>query len=239
MKAGRHLLLLINDLLDISSIEAGGAELEIAPVDLGELLQESPRAGCAGRFGSRVEFSLEGPEQPLIASADRRRVVQVMLNLVSNAAKYNRTGNMVRLSCRASGRSIRVEVEDDGPGVASAEVPRLFTPFDRLGQQNRSRIDGTGLGLALSKRLVESMGGKIGYEAPATARGSGSRCRPAGTSPGQRNQTMTGSLVAAQKSMPGVSSSSMTRKPTSCCCQRAGARGLWRHPHHHRSGDCA
>ncbi len=166
MKAGRHLLALINDLLDISSIEAGGAELENAEIDLGELLQEvhalvAPVVSAAG-----LQFSLQGPEQPLIAWADRRRVVQVMLNLVSNAAKYNRTGTMVRLSCRASGRFVRVEVEDDGPGVASAEVPRLFTPFDRLGQQNRSRIDGTGLGLALSKRLIESMGGKIGYEAP-------------------------------------------------------------------------
>ena len=166
MKAGRHLLALINDLLDISSIEAGGAELENAEIDLGELLQEvhalvAPVVSAAG-----LQFSLQGPEQPLIAWADRRRVVQVMLNLVSNAAKYNRTGTMVRLSCRASGRFVRVEVEDDGPGVASAEVRRLFTPFDRLGQQNRSRIDGTGLGLALSKRLIESMGGKIGYEAP-------------------------------------------------------------------------
>ena len=63
-------------------------------------------------------------------------------------------------------RRIRVEVEDDGAGVASGEVQRLFTPFDRLGQQNRAKVDGTGLGLALSKRLIESMGGQIGYEAP-------------------------------------------------------------------------
>ncbi|MFN9375555.1 MAG: ATP-binding protein, partial [Novosphingobium sp.] len=166
MKAGRHLLSLINDLLDISSIEAGGAELNMEPIDLGELLQEvhslaAPIVATAG-----LKFVLEHPEEPLVAWADRRRVIQVMLNLVSNAAKYNRTGSQVRLACQTRGRDIRVEVEDDGEGVDSTEVSRLFTPFDRLGQQNRAKVDGTGLGLALSKRLVESMGGQIGFEAP-------------------------------------------------------------------------
>lgn len=167
MKAGRHLLSLINDLLDISSIEAGGAELNLEQIDLGELLQEVH--GLAGPIvaTASLRFVLEHPEAPLVAWADRRRVTQVMLNLVSNAAKYNRSGGMVRLACVARGREIRVEVEDDGPGVASSEVSRLFTPFDRLGQQNRAKVEGTGLGLALSKRLVESMGGEIGHEAPA------------------------------------------------------------------------
>ena len=168
MKAGRHLLALINDLLDISSIEAGGAELAIERLDLGELLQEvhalaGPIVAAAG-----LRFVLEAPDEPLVAWADRRRVVQVILNLVSNASKYNRTGSFVRLSCAMRQREIRVEVEDDGNGVAPADVTRLFTPFDRLGQQGRTRVDGTGLGLALSKRLVESMGGQIGYEAPDT-----------------------------------------------------------------------
>lgn len=166
MKAGRHLLSLINDLLDISSIEAGGTELNLEQIDLGELLQEvhglaGPIVAMAG-----LRFVLEHPEESLVAWADRRRVIQVMLNLVSNAAKYNRTGTLVRLACQTRGREIRVEVEDDGEGVASTEVSRLFTPFDRLGQQNRAKVDGTGLGLALSKRLVESMGGQIGHEAP-------------------------------------------------------------------------
>lgn len=166
MKAGRHLLSLINDLLDISSIEAGGAELSLEQIDLGELLLEvhglaAPIVAAAG-----LRFVLEAPAEPLIVQADRRRVVQVMLNLISNAAKYNRTGAFVRLACVARGRDMRVEVEDDGPGVASNEVSRLFTPFDRLGQQNRAKVDGTGLGLALSKRLIQSMGGQIGHEAP-------------------------------------------------------------------------
>ena len=74
--------------------------------------------------------------------------------------------DLVCLRPAAQQGGVRVAVEDDGEGVASHDIPRLFTPFDRLGQQNRSKVDGTGLGLALSKRLVESMGGVIGYDAP-------------------------------------------------------------------------
>lgn len=165
MKAGRHLLSLINDLLDISSIEAGGAELNLESINLGELLQEihgltAPIVAAAG-----LRFVLASSAEALFAWGDRRRVVQVLLNLVSNAAKYNRTGTMVRLVCHPRGQDMFLAVEDDGAGVAESEVARLFTPFDRLGQQSRARVDGTGLGLALSKRLVESMGGQIGYEA--------------------------------------------------------------------------
>jgi signal transduction histidine kinase len=113
-----------------------------------------------------LRFVLEPPTQELVVAADRRRVVQVILNLVANAAKYNRSGKQVRLGCLRQGGQVRVEVEDDGEGIDPADVSRLFTPFDRLGQQNRTRVEGTGLGLALSKRLVESMGGEIGFEAP-------------------------------------------------------------------------
>ena len=91
------------------------------------------------------------------------RQVGCVLNLIGNAAKYNRDGNFVRLSARPVGAEVEFLVEDDGPGIAEADIPRLFTAFDRLGQQNRSKIEGTGLGLALSKSLVESMGGAIRY----------------------------------------------------------------------------
>lgn len=165
MKAGRHLLALINDLLDISSIEAGGADLALEPLDLHDLLEEVHALAAPVVSGAGLAFDLDAPGDRLTAHADRRRVVQVILNLVANAAKYNREGTFVRLSCQPGARSIRIIVDDDGPGIAPADVPRLFTAFDRLGQQDRSRIEGTGLGLALSKSLVESMGGEIGYEA--------------------------------------------------------------------------
>lgn len=165
-RAGRHLLALINDLLDISSIEAGGAELRIEPHAVRDLIEEAHALAGPIVAGAGLEFRLDPPGEGLTALADRRRVVQVILNLVANAAKYNRTGTFVQLSCTGGEGFIRIAVEDDGPGIRAADVPRLFTAFDRLGQEDRSRVEGTGLGLALSKSLVESMGGAVGYEAP-------------------------------------------------------------------------
>lgn len=166
MKASRHLLSLINDLLDISSIEAGGTDLSIDDIDMSELLEEvhalvSPIVSAAG-----LRFILNLPAKGTMASADRRRVTQVILNLVANAAKYNRTGTLVELTCQQDENVVRVSVTDDGEGIDANDVPRLFTPFDRLGQQTRAKVEGTGLGLALSKRLVESMDGQIGFEQP-------------------------------------------------------------------------
>lgn len=164
-KAGRHLLSLINDLLDISSIEAGSTELQIEPVVIADLLAEVHQLAAPLVANAGLEFRLEQPAETMTASADRRRVVQVMLNLIANAAKYAASGSFVSLACSAKHGWIRIHVEDDGPGIRPGETSRLFTAFDRLGQQDRSRIEGTGLGLALSKSLVESMGGKIGYQA--------------------------------------------------------------------------
>ena len=165
MKAGRHLLSLINDLLDISSIEAGGMDLAIEPLDLEEVLEEVYGLAMPVVASGGLAFELE-PAGGLVGLADRRRVVQVILNLVANAAKYHRTGTRVRLSCRRVDGFIRIAVEDDGSGIRPDDVPRLFTAFDRLGQQERAKVDGTGLGLALSRSLVESMGGTMGFEAP-------------------------------------------------------------------------
>ena len=164
MKAGNHLLALINDLLDISSIEAGGTELLLEPIEMNALLLEvhalaSPIVSAAG-----LKFILKLPSNGTQASADRRRVTQVILNLVANAAKYNRTGTLVELTCERTDGVVRVSVTDDGEGIKAADVVRLFTPFDRLGEQTRAKVEGTGLGLALSKRLIESMNGKIGFE---------------------------------------------------------------------------
>ena len=162
--AGRHLLALINDLLDISSIETGGSDLRIEPIDLNQLLNEvhglsSPIVASAG-----LAFELSTPDRQAIVLADRRRVIQVMLNLIGNAAKYNRTGTFVRLTCQVDDEAVKVCVDDDGPGVAGEMADRLFTPFDRLGQEDRVRVEGTGLGLSLSKSLIEAMGGQIGFE---------------------------------------------------------------------------
>ncbi len=163
LKAGRHLLSLIDDLLDISSIEAGGEDLKVERLEIDKLLTEArdlaqPLLNAAG-----LRLELEQPDQPVWVMADQRRVTQVALNLLSNAGKYSPADSRVRLSARVSEDRAIIEVEDEGPGVSDENIPRLFTPFDRLGKGGTNGVKGTGLGLALSKRLVESMGGEIGF----------------------------------------------------------------------------
>lgn len=162
MKAGNHLRSLIDDLLDITSIEAGNDTVETQPLDLAEMLREAQdlTAPLLRDAGLAIESVID---EGLIINGDRRRVVQIVLNLLSNAAKYGRGGTSVRIEAHRQGGNARVEVIDDGPGVAAADIPRLFTPFDRLDRQRVPGIDGTGLGLALSRRFVESMGGSIGF----------------------------------------------------------------------------
>lgn len=163
-KAGRHLLSLINDLLDISSIEAGGSGLRIEKIELAGLLEDVYALAKPIVESADLAFELELPGEDVAVWADRRRVIQVVLNLVGNAAKYNQNGSVVRVAVEQSDEAIAICVEDDGPGIGAGAAKRLFTPFDRLGQQDRAKIEGTGLGLALSKSLVESMGGTISYQ---------------------------------------------------------------------------
>jgi len=162
-KAGRHLLSLINDLLDISSIEAGAEDVEIETVNIAELLEEMGQLADPLVRAAGLEFEIDLPGSETEVQADKRRTAQVILNLVGNAAKYNVKGRFVRLGAEVSGDEVTVFVEDDGPGVDPADRSRLFTAFDRLGQQKLSHSEGTGLGLALSRSLVESMGGTLDY----------------------------------------------------------------------------
>lgn len=164
-KAANHLLSLINDLLDISSIEAGSEELKIVQTDLNEILSEAHALSAPIVKAAGLNFDLQVAEDELTVICDRRRVTQILLNLVTNAAKYNADGRSVSLSAYVSGTHAIIEVTDDGPGISPENIPRLFTPFDRLGRDRQKGVEGSGLGLALSKRLVESMSGEIGYEA--------------------------------------------------------------------------
>jgi PAS domain S-box-containing protein len=171
MKAGRHLLHLINEVLDITGIESGRLELSLEPVSVTEVVQEvfdlvGPLTS-AGGITLKVENSTLGK----YVHADRQRLKQVLLNIVANAVKYNREGGRVEVSCEDSGADrMRVLVADTGVGIAPEKVARLFTPFDRLGAE-QTGVEGTGLGLALSKRLAEAMDGQIGIREP---NGSGS-----------------------------------------------------------------
>jgi len=169
VKAGKHLLELINEVLDISRIESGRLSLSPEPTAVDEVLRETLDLVRPLAMERGISLSEEPREPDLHVLADRQRLRQVLLNLLTNAVKYNRHAGSVMVSCKYSGNgNLRLAVSDTGPGIDAAKVARLFTPFDRLGAEQTS-VEGTGLGLTLSKRLVEAMGGSIGVESTTGA----------------------------------------------------------------------
>jgi signal transduction histidine kinase/ActR/RegA family two-component response regulator len=174
--AGRHLNDLINDLIDISQIESGNLPLSIEPVQLLDLIDETitllgPMATRFGVNAPTVSHRGDTEGDGTAVLADRRRLKQVLLNLISNAIKYNVVGGTVevRATSDVAGR-VRVEVVDSGQGISQTALGRLFQPFERLDAEH-SGIEGTGVGLALSKSLVEAMHGAIGAD---SVKGEGS-----------------------------------------------------------------
>ena len=164
LKAGWYLLELINEILDLALIESGKVSLSPEPMSLVDVMLEcqamiEPQAQKSGISMSFPQFDC-----PYFVRADRTRVKQVLINLLSNAIKYNRAGGTVAVTCGAnSAERIRVSVQDTGEGLSSKKLALLFQPFNRLGQE-ASAEEGTGIGLVVSKRLVELMGGDIGVE---------------------------------------------------------------------------
>jgi len=162
VRGGRHLLELINELLDIGRIETGRLTLNVERVALAEVVESAAElirpVAAARQIDVRVE---RGILRDKVVMADRGRLQQVLLNLLSNAVKYNREGGTVRITCTGPVEArIWVAVSDTGVGIAPEKMDRLFTPFERLGAEH-TRVEGTGLGLALARRLVEAMGGAI------------------------------------------------------------------------------
>ena len=166
--AGRHLLDLINEVLDISCIEAGRLPLSLEPVCVSDTLQEAldlmkPLAAQRG-IGLAGSSSLH---QRRYVKADRQRLKQVVLNLLANAIKYSPADGKVALDCSENAAGVlRIMVSDAAGGIPEDKLARLFVPFDRLDAE-QSEVQGTGLGLALSKRLMEAMGGTIGVKSTA------------------------------------------------------------------------
>jgi PAS domain S-box-containing protein len=172
-KGGQHLLDLINEVLDLSRIERGELRLSLEPVHAGELVQET--LALVAPLAAARSVTVPAPvaeDLDIHVLADRQRLRQVLLNLLSNAVKYNRAGGQVGLAyARAGSDKVRIEVTDTGAGIAAYELKRVFDAFERLGAE-ATDVEGTGLGLTLSKRLVEAMDGEIGVQSEA---GEGTR----------------------------------------------------------------
>jgi PAS domain S-box-containing protein len=162
-QAGEHLLKLVNDILDLSDIDSGGLVLASEPVPVAPLIQE-----CLAQMRPLADAAqimlAAGPAGDCVVRADRLRLRQVLLNLLSNAIKYNRSGGSVQIDCgpAADGR-LRISVRDSGRGIAADFLPRLFRPFERVASAYEGS-EGSGIGLALSKHLIDAMQGSIGVE---------------------------------------------------------------------------
>ncbi len=170
LSAGRHLLTLIDEVLDISNAESGSIVLSPQPMVVNQLLREIlslVRPLCA-----RLHIQLDPPpslDGDWKVLADPQRLKQVLLNLLANAIKYNRPNGTVQMECvlveGTAPPAMRFSVKDTGPGISAANLGRLFTPFNRLdAERKRPYVPGTGLGLSLSKQLIELMGGALGVE---------------------------------------------------------------------------
>jgi signal transduction histidine kinase/ActR/RegA family two-component response regulator len=157
--AGQHLLKLINEVLEIARIESGEVSLELAPTLMNSLLEEATH--YIAPIGKIRDIEIKCAIAPnLWAMANRQKLLQVVLNLLSNALKYGPVSSVIQLNAYRRDHHIVIEVQDDGPGIPSGLRERVFTPFDRLGAEN-TKVEGTGLGLALSKQIMLAMHGSI------------------------------------------------------------------------------
>ena len=171
LRGGRHLLNLINDVLDLGRIEAGKLTVGSATMRLLPVVQDC--LSLVEPLAQEREVQLlpiDGAEFDEFVSGDPMRLKQVLLNLLGNAIKYNRQGGQVSLECAAQGSMLRLVVQDTGLGLTAQQMERIFIPFERVNVD--SNVEGTGIGLALSRRLMQAMGGEIGVE---SQRDTGSR----------------------------------------------------------------
>ncbi len=160
--AGRNLLQLINEVLDLTRIEAGAMHVQLAPVAVATLLAES--LAMVELMARDADITLEPrfppPEADLQVMADHGKLVQCLVNLLTNAIKYNRPHGRVCVRAHAVRDEVRIDVEDTGPGFTSEQLAHVFEPFNRLGAES-SRIEGTGLGLSITRGLIERQGGRL------------------------------------------------------------------------------
>ena len=163
----RHL---VEQLLDVSRLDEGRLELRPARVPVAEAVQEALESFAALPPAYRIEQSYRG--EPLEAVADRDKLVQVLTNLVSNAVKYSPDGGLVRVDGRPQGSTVRISVTDEGLGIPPEEMATIFDRFHRVDDERRRTIEGAGLGLNITRQLVEMQGGRIDVYSLGPRRGS-------------------------------------------------------------------
>ncbi len=163
LSSSEHLLALINDILDLSKVEAGQVELEIAPFSVREALERGAVMVKERAMRNGVELGLTIDPSVGIVAADERRIRQVVFNLLSNAVKFTPAGGSVEVRSAQVDGELRISVADTGPGIAPADHERIFEEFQQT-KAGAEQREGTGLGLALSRRLVELHGGRIWVE---------------------------------------------------------------------------
>ena len=204
LRAGWYLLELINEILDLAQIESGKLSLSTEPTSLADVILEcqamiEPQAQTRG-----IRMTFPRFDVPCFVAADRTRLKQVFINLLSNAIKYNQAGGTVVVDVAGStAERIRLSVRDTGPGLSPDKLAQLFQPFNRLGQE-RGAEQGTGIGLVMSKRLVELMGGVLGVESTVGV-GSVFWCElGAAAAPELEAETATPAAVAHAQPQPSA-----------------------------------
>jgi len=165
LKGGQHLLELINEVLDLAKIESGKMEMSIEDVSIRNVLDECLSLVQTMAENQGIEIIVaEGFDKPVVIRSDYTRARQALLNLISNAVKYNRENGKIVLNCYvATNGMLRISVTDTGEGISKDKLDELFQPFSRLGAEN-TEIEGTGIGLVITKQIIESMGGRIDVE---------------------------------------------------------------------------
>jgi signal transduction histidine kinase len=175
LECSRHLLDLINDILDISKIESGKTELELGRVRMGELLAHTLLLLKESASGQKISIDTRVPRElaSLEVTADERRIKQVLFNLLSNALKFTPMGGRIDVGMSTQNGALAVSVSDTGIGIPPGELDRIFEAFYQIkGRSSSSKASGSGLGLSLARQIVELHGGRIWAESEGEGKGS-------------------------------------------------------------------
>jgi CheY-like chemotaxis protein len=202
LTGGQHLLNLINEVLDMARIEAGQLQLSLEPVAVSAALHEA--VDLVRPLSAQRNVSLrcaDAKQWRWHVLADQQRFKQVLLNLLANAIKYNHIGGEVVITCTQREDQLQIAISDSGVGISNENLQRLFVPFERL-EVDTSMVEGTGLGLALSKRLIEAMGGSIFVESTLGRGSTFSVVLPLAISPMEQMESAGTSATASTEVNP-------------------------------------